>query len=199
MGSTIVFTVHDFDLASSLTIAIIIAVFDKLPYSRRKMSTTGASIRTELKSESKHLYIYIKQCMHAWNVITQRFIAAIIIIMYDNYFNSQTLYSPHTRTNNIIFIVDPNRHENLTVYIDEKLVFGEVFKGSYRGEICAVKVLHQVAMKMQETIPAHKVKKLAKHLILSVHFSSRSCTQMLFSICQPLTTLNHVVHSSLLS
>ncbi|XP_064407556.1 probable serine/threonine-protein kinase roco6 isoform X5 [Halichondria panicea] len=58
--------------------------------------------------------------------------------------------------------VDQNRqkiNDDLTVFLDERLgkgAFGAVFKGSYKGEICAVKVLLHDAMEMQASIPVGK-------------------------------------------
>ncbi len=47
-------------------------------------------------------------------------------------------------------------NEDLTVFLDEKVgrgAFGVVFKGSYRGEICAVKILIGDVRQMQTDIP----------------------------------------------
>ncbi|XP_064407255.1 uncharacterized protein LOC135352068 isoform X5 [Halichondria panicea] len=58
--------------------------------------------------------------------------------------------------------VDQNHqdiNDDLTVFLDERLgkgAFGAVFKGSYKGEICAVKVLLHDAMEMQASISVGK-------------------------------------------
>ncbi len=52
-------------------------------------------------------------------------------------------------------------NDDLTIFLNEQLgegAFGPVFKGSYRGEICAVKVLTHDAMEIQSGIPAEKTK-----------------------------------------
>ncbi len=50
-------------------------------------------------------------------------------------------------------------NEDLTIFLDERLgkgAYGVVFKGSYKGKICAVKVLLHDAMEMQTSIPTGK-------------------------------------------
>ncbi len=64
-----------------------------------------------------------------------------------------------THTHNILHTVDHNCqkiNEYLTIFLDEPLGSGAVFKGSYRGDPCAIKLLHQVAMEIQTNIPATK-------------------------------------------
>ncbi len=77
--------------------------------------------------------------------------------------------------------------EDLTIFLDEQLgsgAFGAVFKGSYRGDPCAIKLLYHIAMEMQTNILATKSEvAIAMQLIVRVIFSSRSSTQTLFSFC----------------
>ncbi|XP_064387204.1 uncharacterized protein LOC135335598 isoform X4 [Halichondria panicea] len=50
-------------------------------------------------------------------------------------------------------------NEDLTIFLDERLgkgAYGVVFKGSYKGKICAVKVLLHDTMEMQTSIPTGK-------------------------------------------
>ncbi|XP_064407259.1 uncharacterized protein LOC135352069 isoform X3 [Halichondria panicea] len=60
--------------------------------------------------------------------------------------------------------VDQDRqliNDELTVFLDEPLgsgAFGAVFKGSFKGNPCAIKLLHQIAMEMQASIPVGKNK-----------------------------------------
>ena len=52
-------------------------------------------------------------------------------------------------------------NDELTVFLDEPLgsgAFGAVFKGSFKGNPCAIKLLHQIAMEMQASIPVGKNK-----------------------------------------
>ncbi|XP_064407308.1 uncharacterized protein LOC135352081 isoform X10 [Halichondria panicea] len=78
---------------------------------------------------------------------------------------AQTIERDHlqsTGPNNPKLQVDQDRqkiNDDLTVFLDERLgkgAFGAVFKGSYRGEICAVKVLLHDAMEMQASISVGK-------------------------------------------
>ncbi len=83
-------------------------------------------------------------------------------------------FCPHAHT--IIIVVDPNRqkiNEELTLYLDEQLgsgAFGVIFKSSYRGKPCAVKLLHQVAMVIQANIPARKSEDASKAFDLECEF-----------------------------
>ena len=61
-------------------------------------------------------------------------------------------------------LVDENHqkiNDDLTVFLDEPLgsgAFGVVFKGSFKGNPCAIKLLHQIAMEMHASIPVSKNK-----------------------------------------
>ena len=73
----------------------------------------------------------------------------------------------HTHTHNV-FTVDENHqkiNDDLTVFLDELLgkgAFGAVFKGSYKGEICAVKLLIYEAVEMQTGFPTSKSEEASK-------------------------------------
>ncbi|XP_064407343.1 uncharacterized protein LOC135352104 [Halichondria panicea] len=78
---------------------------------------------------------------------------------------ARTIEKDHPSASNpkrIKLQIDENHqliNDDLTVFLDERFgkgAFGAVFKGSYRGEICAVKVLLHDAMEMQASISVGK-------------------------------------------
>ena len=72
-----------------------------------------------------------------------------------DYYAFALLFTAATTTPSI-----PNHQkisENLTIFTNESLgsgAFGVVFKGSYKDSLCAVKVLHQVALQMRTNLPS---------------------------------------------
>ncbi|XP_064389593.1 uncharacterized protein LOC135337585 isoform X3 [Halichondria panicea] len=80
----------------------------------------------------------------------------LVTVLYESGLNEVVLKTTDAQK------IDQNHqkiNDDLTIFLDEPLgsgAFGAVFKGSYRGDPCAIKLLHQVAMEMQTNIPATK-------------------------------------------
>ncbi len=111
------------------------------------------------------------------------------------------LFTPHTYTQYSI-IVDQNCkkiNDDLTIFVSQRLgsgAFGVVFKGKYKGEICAVKVLIFEAKEMEMNMPLGESEEASK-----VSFD-REC-ELLESLQHPnivqfLSTAKHPNSSTLL-